>query len=119
MKQRLDILLVDWGFAETRSRAQALIGAGEVLVEGRRVDRPGALVDAGAQVEVTAALPYVSRGGVKLAHAIEVFGLARRIAGKVALDIGASTGGFTDVLLQNGAARVYAVDVGTNQLLSE
>src|SRR5205085_7214070 len=74
------------------------------------------LVGADARVEVKASLPYVSRGGLKLAHAIEVFGLAERIKGKVALDIGASTGGFTDVLLQVGASRVYAVDVGTNQL---
>ena len=116
MKQRLDILLVERGLAETRARAQALIMAGEVLVEGQRVDKAGTLVSADARVEVKAALPYVSRGGLKLAHAIEVFGLAQRIEGKVALDIGASTGGFTDVLLQNGAAKVYAVDVGTNQL---
>ncbi len=116
MKQRLDILLVERGLAETRARAQALIMAGEVMVDGQRADKAGMLVSADARVEVKASLPYVSRGGLKLAHGIEVFGLASRIDGKIALDIGASTGGFTDVLLQNGATKVYAVDVGTNQL---
>jgi 23S rRNA (cytidine1920-2'-O)/16S rRNA (cytidine1409-2'-O)-methyltransferase len=116
MKQRLDVSLVERGLAETRAKAQALIMAGEVFVDGRRVDKAGTAVDEGAAIEVRSALPYVSRGGLKLAHALEVFGLAERVAGKVALDIGASTGGFTDVLLQAGAERVYAVDVGTNQL---
>ena len=116
MKQRLDVALVERGLAETRARAQAIIMAGEVLVDGQRADKPGMAVAEMARIEVKAALPYVSRGGLKLAHAIEAFGLAERIAGKVALDIGASTGGFTDVLLQGGAAHVYAVDVGTNQL---
>jgi 23S rRNA (cytidine1920-2'-O)/16S rRNA (cytidine1409-2'-O)-methyltransferase len=116
MKQRLDLALVERGLAETRTRAQALIMAGEVLVDGHRADKPGMAVAPQAQIEVKETLPYVSRGGLKLAHAIETFGLAARIADKVALDIGASTGGFTDVLLQNGARRVYAVDVGTNQL---
>jgi 23S rRNA (cytidine1920-2'-O)/16S rRNA (cytidine1409-2'-O)-methyltransferase len=116
MKQRLDVSLVERGLAETRAKAQALIMAGDVFVDGRRVDKAGTAVDEGAAIEVRSALPYVSRGGLKLAHALEVFGLAERVAGKVALDIGASTGGFTDVLLQAGAERVYAVDVGTNQL---
>ncbi|HEY0069819.1 MAG TPA: TlyA family RNA methyltransferase [Chloroflexia bacterium] len=116
MKQRLDLALVERGLAETRAKAQALIMAGEVLVDGQRADKPGMPVAEGARIEVKAGLPYVSRGGLKLAHAIEVFGLAERIVGRVALDIGASTGGFTDVLLQAGAAHVYAVDVGTNQL---
>lgn len=116
MKQRLDIALVERGLAETRAKAQALIMAGEVLVDGLRVDKAGAPVAEGAAIEVKAGLRYVSRGGLKLAHALEVFGLRERVEGKVALDIGASTGGFTDVLLQAGAARVYAVDVGTNQL---
>lgn len=107
---------MEHGLADTRARAQALVMAGEVLVDGRRADKPGMQVDASARIEVKASLPYVSRGGLKLAHALEVFGLAPRVAGKVALDIGSSTGGFTDVLLQAGAARVYAVDVGTNQL---
>jgi 23S rRNA (cytidine1920-2'-O)/16S rRNA (cytidine1409-2'-O)-methyltransferase len=116
MKRRLDILLVERGLAESRARAQALIMAGEVLVDGHRADKPGTQVNEAANVEVKTQMPYVSRGGLKLAHAVEAFGLKDRIAGKVALDIGASTGGFTDVLLQSGAARVYAVDVGTNQL---
>jgi 23S rRNA (cytidine1920-2'-O)/16S rRNA (cytidine1409-2'-O)-methyltransferase len=116
MKWRLDILLVERGLAETRAQAQALVMAGEVLVNGNRADKAGMAVPGEAEIEVKAALPYVSRGGLKLAHAVEVFGLEPRIQGRVALDIGASTGGFTDVLLQQGAARVYAVDVGTNQL---
>jgi 23S rRNA (cytidine1920-2'-O)/16S rRNA (cytidine1409-2'-O)-methyltransferase len=115
-KQRLDILLVERGLAESRARAQALIMAGDVLVDRQRADKPGTQVSADASLEVKAPLPYVSRGGLKLAHAVQVFSLRKRIEGKVALDIGASTGGFTDVLLQAGAARVYAVDVGTNQL---
>jgi 23S rRNA (cytidine1920-2'-O)/16S rRNA (cytidine1409-2'-O)-methyltransferase len=116
MKQRLDLALVERGLAETRAKAQALIMAGEVLVDGRRVDKAGAQVDESAAVEVKARLPYVSRGGLKLAHALDVFELREHVVGKTALDIGASTGGFTDVLLQAGAAHVYAVDVGTNQL---
>jgi 23S rRNA (cytidine1920-2'-O)/16S rRNA (cytidine1409-2'-O)-methyltransferase len=116
MKKRLDVALVERGLAETRAKAQALIMAGDVLVDGRRVDKAGTPVGEGAAIEVKSGLPYVSRGGLKLAHALEAFGLAERVRGKVALDIGASTGGFTDVLLQTGAARVYAVDVGTNQL---
>jgi 23S rRNA (cytidine1920-2'-O)/16S rRNA (cytidine1409-2'-O)-methyltransferase len=116
MKQRLDLALVERGLAETRARAQALIMAGEVLVDGKRVDKAGVQVGDTSLLEVKSGLPYVSRGGPKLAHALNVFGLRERVAGKVALDIGASTGGFTDVLLQAGAAHVYAVDVGTNQL---
>jgi 23S rRNA (cytidine1920-2'-O)/16S rRNA (cytidine1409-2'-O)-methyltransferase len=116
MKQRLDVTVVERGLAETRAKAQALIMAGDVFVDGKRVDKAGAQVAAEAQIEVKAGLIYVSRGGLKLAHALDVFGLRARVPGKVALDIGASTGGFTDVLLQAGASRVYAVDVGTNQL---
>jgi 23S rRNA (cytidine1920-2'-O)/16S rRNA (cytidine1409-2'-O)-methyltransferase len=101
---------------ETRAKAQAVIMAGDVFVDGQRVDKAGTQVTAGAQIEVRSALPYVSRGGLKLAHALDEFGLRGRVPGKTALDIGASTGGFTDVLLQAGAAHVYAVDVGTNQL---
>lgn len=109
-KVRLDQLLVTRGLAETRSKAQALVLAGSVRVAGQPATKPGVMVDEDAAVEVTAALPYVSRGGYKLAHALDVFGLSP--AGLVALDVGASTGGFTDVLLQRGAAHVYAVDVG-------
>jgi 23S rRNA (cytidine1920-2'-O)/16S rRNA (cytidine1409-2'-O)-methyltransferase len=116
MKQRLDLALVERGLVETRARAQALVMAGEVLVDGQRADKPGMPVKDEAHIELKASLPYVSRGGLKLAHALEVFDLSGRVAGKVALDIGSSTGGFTDVLLQNGTERVYAVDVGTNQL---
>jgi 23S rRNA (cytidine1920-2'-O)/16S rRNA (cytidine1409-2'-O)-methyltransferase len=115
-KRRLDLLIVERGLAESRAKAQALVMAGQVLVDGQRADKPGMPVPEGSRIEVKAPLPYVSRGGRKLAHAVEVFSLASRIEGKIALDIGASTGGFTDVLLQSGAARVYAVDVGTNQL---
>jgi 23S rRNA (cytidine1920-2'-O)/16S rRNA (cytidine1409-2'-O)-methyltransferase len=109
-KVRLDQLLVARGLAETRARAQALIMAGSVRVGGQPASKSGALVEATVELTVTAALPYVSRGGYKLAHALEQFDLDPQ--GLVALDVGASTGGFTDVLLQRGAARVYAVDVG-------
>ena len=87
-----------------------------MLVDGQPALKAGMSIPTDARIELKAQLPYVSRGGLKLAHALDLFGLRERIAGKVALDIGASTGGFTDVLLEAGAARVYAVDVGTNQL---
>jgi 23S rRNA (cytidine1920-2'-O)/16S rRNA (cytidine1409-2'-O)-methyltransferase len=109
-KIRLDQLLVQRGLAETRSKAQALIMAGAVRVAGAAGVKAGELVAADAKVEVAGALPYASRGGYKLAHGLDAFGLSP--AGLVAVDVGASTGGFTDVLLQRGAARVYAVDVG-------
>jgi 23S rRNA (cytidine1920-2'-O)/16S rRNA (cytidine1409-2'-O)-methyltransferase len=110
VKVRLDQLLVARGLAETRSRAQALLLAGSVRVNGQPAGKAGSLVDEAAALEVTAALPYASRGGHKLAHALDAFGLSPD--GLTALDAGASTGGFTDVLLQRGAARVFAVDVG-------
>src|SRR5918997_7126535 len=116
MKQRLDVALVERGLAETRAKAQALVMAGEVLVDGQRADKPGMPVAEEARIEVKAALPYVSRGGLKLAHAIEVFGLAQRIVGRVALDIGSSTGGLNDVFVEGGVAPGDAVGVGTNQL---
>lgn len=109
-KLRLDQLLVQRGLAETRARAQALIMADAVRVAGASRAKPGDLVALDAEIAVVGALPYASRGGYKLAHAFDTFGLSP--AGLVALDVGASTGGFTDVLLQRGAARVYAVDVG-------
>ena len=109
-KVRLDQLLVQRGLAETRAKAQALILAGSVRIAGSRRTKAGELVAADAEVEVAAALPYASRGGYKLAHALDSFALDP--FGLVALDAGASTGGFTHVLLQRGAARVYAVDVG-------
>jgi 23S rRNA (cytidine1920-2'-O)/16S rRNA (cytidine1409-2'-O)-methyltransferase len=113
-KERLDKLLVARGLAATRSRAQALIMAGEVLVDGQRADKAGMPVSTEAAVEVVAPLPYVSRGGFKLAGALAEFGVD--VTGRVCADVGACTGGFTDVLLQNGAARVYAIDVGYGQL---
>jgi 23S rRNA (cytidine1920-2'-O)/16S rRNA (cytidine1409-2'-O)-methyltransferase len=109
-KTRLDQLIVARGLAETRSRAQALLLAGSVRVDGQLQTKPGTMIDDAALVEVTASLPYASRGGYKLAHALDAFALDPR--GLVCLDAGASTGGFTDVLLQRGAALVYAVDVG-------
>ena len=112
---RLDQWLVDRGRAATRSAAQAAIMAGLVTVDGQPADKPGRRIAAGAVVEVRSPHdPYASRGGIKLAHALAVFGVDVR--GKVAVDLGASTGGFTDCLLRAGAARVYAVDVGRGQL---
>ena len=112
---RADLALVDQGLAPSREKARALILAGEVLAGDRPIVKAGDLVDEGAELRLRSApMPYVSRGGVKLAHALEVFGVDVR--GVVALDVGASTGGFTDCLLQRGAARVYCVDVGQGQL---
>jgi 23S rRNA (cytidine1920-2'-O)/16S rRNA (cytidine1409-2'-O)-methyltransferase len=115
VKVRIDQLLVERGEAESRSRAQALLMAGLVFVGGHRVDKPGQKVAADAVIEVKGRdHPWVGRGGVKLDGAIRQFGLDP--AGAVAMDIGSSTGGFTQVLLHYGAAHVFAVDVGTNQL---
>jgi 23S rRNA (cytidine1920-2'-O)/16S rRNA (cytidine1409-2'-O)-methyltransferase len=115
MKTRLDLLLVARGLAPTREKAQAMILAGLVEVAGRRVDKAGEGVAEDAEVAVAGPPhPYVSRGGVKLAGALDHFGIDP--SGLLALDVGASTGGFTDCLLQRGAARVYAVDVGHGQL---
>lgn len=114
-RQRADIALVERGLAESRSRAQALILAGKVFSGERRVDKAGDTVAEGQALSLRGEPhPWVSRGGVKLAHALDHFGLDP--AGRVGLDIGASTGGFTHVLLTRGAARVYAVDVGHGQL---
>jgi 23S rRNA (cytidine1920-2'-O)/16S rRNA (cytidine1409-2'-O)-methyltransferase len=114
MKTRLDRLLVDRGLVESREKAQALIMAGEVLLNGQKAAKPGQAVGADANVEVLARPPYVSRGGFKLAAALRHFAID--VPGQVCLDIGSSTGGFTDALLQAGAARVHAVDVGAGQL---
>ena len=114
MKPRLDRLLLERGLAATREKAQALIMAGEVLVDGLKAGKPGQAVDAASRIEVLAQPPYVSRGGLKLQAALDRFAIA--VAGRVCLDVGASTGGFTDCLLQRGAARVHAVDVGSGQL---
>ena len=114
-KPRLDQLLVDRGLAGDRSRAQALVMAGKVFSGERRLDKPGAPIAADSPLEVRGKEhPWVSRGGVKLAHGLDHFAIDPQ--GMIALDIGASTGGFTDVLLERGAARVYAVDVGRAQL---
>lgn len=113
-KERLDKLLVSRGLAETRARAQALVMAGEVSIDGKRADKAGMQVDVGADIAVAEPLPYVSRGGYKLAAALEKFSID--VTGRVCADVGACTGGFSDVLLQAGAARVYAIDVGYGQL---
>jgi len=112
---RADLALVEQGLAPSREKARALILAGEVLAGDRPIVKAGDLVDEGAELRLRSApMPYVSRGGVKLAHALDTF--AVDVRGAVALDVGASTGGFTDCLLQRGAARVYCVDVGQGQL---
>ncbi|MGE5244230.1 MAG: TlyA family RNA methyltransferase [Betaproteobacteria bacterium] len=114
-KSRLDLALVDRGFVPTRERARALILAGQVLVNGHPARKAGEAVTADDEIRLTAPdHPYVGRGGLKLARALDVFGID--VAGRTALDIGASTGGFTDVLLQRGAAHVVALDVGHGQL---
>ena len=114
-KVRADQLLVDSGLAESRARAQALILAGLVFLGERKIDKAGQQVPDDAALEVKGRdHPWVSRGGIKLAHAIDHFALD--VTGMIAIDVGSSTGGFTDVLLTKGAARVYAVDSGTNQL---
>jgi 23S rRNA (cytidine1920-2'-O)/16S rRNA (cytidine1409-2'-O)-methyltransferase len=110
VKKRLDVLLVERGLAETRTQAQALVLAGRIA----GYDKPGMQVDETAELDVAQPPPYVSRGGEKLAHALDAFGVDP--TGRDCIDVGASTGGFTDVLLQRGAARVIAVDVGYGQL---
>ena len=114
-KTRLDVALVERGLAETRASAQRMVMAGLVFSGERRLDKPGHAVTQDTPLEVRGQPhPYVSRGGLKLAKALDHFVLP--VAGRIALDVGASTGGFTDCLLQRGAAKVYAIDVGTNQL---
>jgi 23S rRNA (cytidine1920-2'-O)/16S rRNA (cytidine1409-2'-O)-methyltransferase len=113
-KQRIDTLLVDRGLAESPEKARALVMAGQVLAAARPVSKPGMLVEESAALEVARGPRYVSRGGEKLEHALHSFGLD--VSGLVCADIGSSTGGFTDCLLQHGASRVYAVDVGKGQL---
>jgi len=114
MKTRLDRLMVERGLADSREKAQALIMAGEVLLNGQKATKPGHSVESDCTIQVLARPPYVSRGGLKLAGALHRFAI--HVAGRVCLDIGSSTGGFTDALLQAGAARVHAVDVGAGQL---
>ncbi len=115
MKERLDVLLVQRGLAVSRGKAKAVIMAGSVLVNGQREDKAGTMVDEKAEITVKGSqLRYVSRGGLKLEKAMKSFGIA--LDGRVCMDVGASTGGFTDCMLQNGAVKVYSVDVGHGQL---
>jgi 23S rRNA (cytidine1920-2'-O)/16S rRNA (cytidine1409-2'-O)-methyltransferase len=113
-RARLDVALVERGLAESRGRAQALVLAGQVTIDGQPAQKPGQQIRAEAVLQVRQPEPFVSRGGYKLAHALDRFAID--VSGLVAVDVGASTGGFTDVLLQRGARRVYAVDVGRGQL---
>ena len=113
-KERLDLLLVSRGLAESREKARALVLAGQVLVDGRKAAKPGHTAALDSRIELTGRLPYVSRAGKKLEAALDGFGI--RVEGRVCVDVGASTGGFTDCLLQRGARKVYAVDVGAGQL---
>ncbi|SHI93064.1 TlyA family RNA methyltransferase [Lutispora thermophila] len=114
-KKRLDILLTEKGLVESREKARAIIMSGIVYVDEKKVDKPGTKVDAESSIEIRGnTLPYVSRGGLKLAKAMEFFNID--LHGMIAADIGASTGGFTDCMLQNGAMKVYAIDVGYGQL---
>ncbi|MCJ7836313.1 TlyA family RNA methyltransferase [Cuneatibacter sp. NSJ-177] len=115
MKERLDILVVKRNLAESREKAKALIMAGEIFVAGQREDKPGSTFEETAEIILHGnTLPYVSRGGLKLEKAMKEFGVT--VSGKICMDVGASTGGFTDCMLQNGAVKVYAVDVGYGQL---
>ena len=114
-KERLDVLLVKRGLAESREKAKAIIMSGNVFVNEQREDKAGSTFPVSARIEVKGqAMKYVSRGGYKLEKAIEEYGVS--VDGKICMDVGSSTGGFTDCMLQNGATKVYAVDVGTNQL---
>lgn len=114
-KERLDVLLVKRNLAESREKAKAYIMAGNVFVDGVREDKAGSSFEETVQIEVKGlAMKYVSRGGFKLEKAVEQFGV--NLDGKTCMDVGSSTGGFTDCMLQNGAVKVFAIDVGTNQL---
>jgi 23S rRNA (cytidine1920-2'-O)/16S rRNA (cytidine1409-2'-O)-methyltransferase len=114
MKRRIDLVLVERGFAESRHKAQALLLAGQVLVQEQKIEKPGQLIDAKAAIRILRQLPFVSRAGGKLQAALDSFHIS--VAGKVCADLGASTGGFTDCLLQYEASRVHAFDVGKGQL---
>lgn len=114
MKRRIDQLLVERGYSESRHKAQALLMAGKILVDERKVEKAGQMVEADAEIRVLGQLPFASRAGAKLQAALDHFGIS--VACCVCADLGASTGGFTDCLLQNGACRVYAFDVGKGQL---
>jgi len=115
MKQRLDVLLTEQNFFDNRTRAKAMIMAGKILVNGQKVDKAGTLIPVDAEIRILGEeLPFVSRGGLKLQKALDVFGI--NLVGKIAADVGASTGGFTDCMLQRSAKLVYAIDVGYGQL---
>src|SRR5215467_11255257 len=114
VKERLDRLLVTRGMAETRAKAQAVILAGQVFSGQLRLDKAGQLVPVDIELTIREPMPFVSRGGLKLAAALDHFGI--EVSGRICLDIGASTGGFTDCMLQRGAARVVAIDVGRDQM---
>lgn len=114
-KERLDVLLVNRGLFESRAKAQAAVMAGQVLVNEVKIDKPGTPTKEDAAIRLLGEkLRYVSRGGLKLEKALQIFPIS--VAGRICADIGASTGGFTDCALQNGAAKVYAIDVGYGQL---
>ena len=114
-KERLDILLVNRGLFESRAKAQAAVMAGQILVNEQKIDKPGTQINPEVTIRILGnKLPYVSRGGLKLEKALQIFPIS--VQDKVVVDIGASTGGFTDCALQNGAAKVYAIDVGYGQL---
>ena len=115
VKKRLDVLLTERLYAETRSKAQAIIMSGNVYVNGQKADKPGTSYEETVEIEVRGAVcPYVSRGGLKLEKAMQQFPIS--LNGKICMDVGASTGGFTDCMLMNGAVKVYSVDVGHGQL---
>ncbi len=114
-KQRIDVLMVERGLVPSRERSRSEIMAGNVFVDGQRVDKAGDRIDTEAKIEVKGeAIPYASRGGLKLEKALASFGI--KLEGKICIDVGASTGGFTDCMLKNGAEKVYAIDVGYGQL---
>lgn len=115
MKQRLDIVLTEKNFFDSRARAKAMIMAGKILVNGQKIDKAGTLIADDAEIRILGEeMPFVSRGGLKLQKALDVFRI--NLSGKIAADVGASTGGFTDCMLQHGAKKVYAIDVGYGQL---
>ncbi len=115
MKQRLDILLTEKNFFDSRARAKSMIMAGKILVNGQKIDKAGTLINVDSEIRVLGEeMPFVSRGGLKLQKALDVFKI--NLVGKIAADVGASTGGFTDCMLQRGAKMVYAIDVGYGQL---
>lgn len=115
MKKRIDILLTERNLFESRAKSQSMIMLGKILVNGQKVEKSGTLIDENAKIEIIGEeMPFVSRGGLKLQKALEVFPINLR--GKICVDIGASTGGFTDCMLQNGAKKIYAIDVGYGQL---